>query len=79
MSPIKSIILAITAAFVLAAGGCSDGPPAPSSSQLTTLSQRARETAQSNATAIQNNAQMSNDEKAQLLAHINQHPVIAPE
>lgn len=61
-------------------GGCSNsGPPAPTAAQSAAAAAKARQTAQSNLTAIQNNPNLSDDQKARIIAHLNNPQALRPE
>jgi hypothetical protein len=65
--------------FLLSMTGCSNsGPAAPTAAQSAAAAAKARQTAQSNLTAIQNNRNLSDDQKARIIAHLNNPQALRP-
>jgi len=59
-------------ALIAVAGGCSSGPKAPSTADAAASAAQAKQTLQRNIDVIQNNPHMSPEQKAQIIAHLNQ-------
>jgi hypothetical protein len=57
---------------LVAVTGCSSGPKAPSTADAAAAQAQAKQTLQKNIDVIQNNPHMSPEQKAQIIAHLNQ-------
>jgi len=68
----KRTSLVFLLAFVAVAGGCSSGPKAPSTADAAAAQAQAKQTLQKNIDVIQNNPRISPEQKAQIIAHLNQ-------
>ena len=69
----KSILIVLSICLAAAVlDGCSTGPKAPSPSEAATEATQAKATFQKNVDAIQSNPNISPEQKAQIIAHLNQ-------
>lgn len=67
--PIRSILLTVCAASVMV--GCSTGPKDPSTAEVAAAAAKSKQVMQENVQAVRNNPHLSPDQKARILAHLN--------